>query len=40
MAGKLGWEYACRAATTEATSAGDLEIKGKFNAPVLDAIAW
>ncbi|MEM7201466.1 MAG: formylglycine-generating enzyme family protein [Planctomycetota bacterium] len=34
------WEYACRAETTTATYAGDLEIQGVNNAPVLDAIAW
>jgi len=34
------WEYACRAGTAEATYAGAMEINGKFNAPVLDAIAW
>ena len=34
------WEYACRAGTTAATYAGDLEIVAEYNAPVLDAIAW
>ena len=34
------WEYACRAATREATYAGPMEILGERNAPVLDDIAW
>ena len=34
------WEYACRAGTAAATYAGDLEILGERNAPVLDGIAW
>ncbi|GEM_PF-2550200 len=34
------WEYAARAGTTEATYAGDLDMLGECNAPVLDDIAW
>lgn len=34
------WEYACRAGTTTATWAGDLELLGASNAPRLDGIAW
>ena len=34
------WEYACRAGSIAATYAGDLEIKGANNAPLLDEIAW
>lgn len=34
------WEYVCRAGSETATYAGDLEILGERNAPVLDRIAW
>jgi formylglycine-generating enzyme required for sulfatase activity len=34
------WEYACRAGTITTTYAGDMEILGDRNAPILDRIAW
>jgi formylglycine-generating enzyme required for sulfatase activity len=34
------WEYACRAGSSGATYAGELEVLGINHAPVLDAIAW
>ena len=34
------WEYAARAGTSTDTPAGDLQIHGERNAPLLDGIAW
>ena len=34
------WEYACRAGSETSTYAGELEILGANNAPLLDEIAW
>lgn len=34
------WEFACRAGTETDTYAGDLQVLGNMNAPVLNAIAW
>ncbi|MEN0066392.1 MAG: formylglycine-generating enzyme family protein [Myxococcota bacterium] len=34
------WEHACRAGTETTTWVGDLELLGRRNAPLLDAIAW
>ena len=34
------WEYAARAGTRTDTPAGDLDLVGQSNAPVLDRIAW
>ncbi len=34
------WEYACRAGTKTSTYAGELEILGANNAPLLDKVAW
>ncbi len=34
------WEYACRAGSTGMTPAGNPEILGAYNAPLLDGIAW
>jgi formylglycine-generating enzyme required for sulfatase activity len=34
------WEYACRAGSTLALPNGNIHIKGKMNAPLLNPIAW
>ncbi len=34
------WEYACRAGSTGQLYEGEMEIKGRANAPALDPLAW
>ncbi len=34
------WEHLARAGTETATYAGDLRVRGRFDAPVIDSIAW
>ncbi len=34
------WEYACRAGSSTAIYTGELEVRGAFDGPELDSIAW